>query len=390
MSESVFHPSRQIIRLLFAALLAFSGPLSISAFAGGHEGAAVSQAHRTMVINAFGPPDVLTLVEEDVLPEPGAGEVRVRILTASASFTDTMVRKGLYPGIDDELPYAPGYDFVGVVDKVGDGVSDFRVGQKVADLTIWGAYTTHMIRPAEDLVPVPDGLDDGEAVSLILSYTTAYQMLNRVADLRPGQSILIHGASGAVGMALAQLGQAAGFKMYGTASTAKQDFVASLGVTPIDYKTEDFVARIAQETGGDGVDVVFDAIGVDNFARSYETLKQGGTLITYGFYQQTVDAGAGESLGVAIEFLYWAGLKFFWGLVDDKDRSVPDFYGITTMRDEHPEWFKEDVSALFGLLADGQIKPNIWKTLPLAEAVSAHRDIEDSKVKGKIVLRVTE
>ena len=107
----------------------------------------------------------------------------MRVLTASASFPDVMVRKGIYPNIDTELPFSPGYDLIGVIDKVGDGVTGFTIGQRVADLTVWGACTEYTIRPVQYLVPVPEGLDAEQAVSLILSYTTAYQMLHRVAEV---------------------------------------------------------------------------------------------------------------------------------------------------------------------------------------------------------------
>jgi len=235
--------------------------------------------YRQVVISEHGGPEVLTLVRHATLPTPGPGEVRIKVLAAGVSFTDTMVRKGIYPGVEAELPYSPGYDLVGVVDALGEGVADFCVGQRVADLSVWGAYTDYAIRPVDHFVPVPEGIDSADAVSLILSYTTAYQMLHRVAQVGAGQTVLIHGASGGVGTALAQLGRAAGVTMYGTASTAKQEYVAGLGVEPIDYKTEDFVSRVMTETDQRGVDAVFDAISVDNFERSFTTLKPGGSLV---------------------------------------------------------------------------------------------------------------
>ena len=343
-----------------------------------------------VVISEFGEPGVLHIVEHDTLPEPGEGEVRLRVLTASASFTDVMVRKGIYPDLDTDLPFSPGYDLVGIVDKVGEGVTEFTVGQRVADLTVWGAYTEYAIRPVQYLVPLPEGLDAGQAVSLILSYTTAYQMMHRVAQVETGQTVLIHGASGAVGMALAQLGQVAGLKMYGTASTGKQDFVAALGVTPIDYKTEDFAERIMEETKHSGVDVVFDAVSVDNFKRSYTALKSGGTLVVYGFYRQSAQAGIGESLGLAMEYIHWKVLQYYWNWLQDEGRSVPDMYSITSMRETYPNWFREDLAALFKFLDEGKIAPKVWKTLPLTDAKLAHEYIEDGAVEGKIVLRVSE
>ncbi len=343
-----------------------------------------ANSYHQMVISEPGGIEVLQWLTVAALPDPGPGEVRVRVLTASASFTDIMVRKGIYGGIDAEYPYPPGYDLVGVVDALGEGVTGFELGQRVADLTIWGAYSEYTLRPASDLVALPPGIDDEQAVVLILAYTTAYQMLHRVVDLSPGQSILIHGASGSVGTALAQLGRLAGLTMYGTASTAKQAYVAELGVIPIDYKSEDFVARIQAATGGEGVDVVFDAVGVDNFARSYAVLKPDGLLVEYGLYLAALHS---SGLELVMEFLQWQGQQLWWNWFPDDQREA-QFYSITDMRDAHPDWFKQDLATLFGLLAAGDIQPMVFQTLPLQEAAEAHRMIEAGEVSGKLVLRV--
>jgi NADPH:quinone reductase-like Zn-dependent oxidoreductase len=363
------------MRLALAFFLLFSSINSATA----------ADSFRQIVITEPGTADVLQLVESAPLPEPGPGEVRLRVLTASASFTDIMVRKGIYGGIDAELPYPPGYDLVGIVDAVGEGVVDIEPGQRVADLTIWGAYTEYAIRPAAGLVVLPDAIDSEEAVVLVLSYITAYQMLYRVADIQPEQRILIHGASGAVGTALAQLGRISGLEMYGTASTAKQDYVRALGVTPIDYKTEDFVARVLEETDGDGVAVAFDAVSLDNFQRSYSVLKPNGLLVEYGLYQVTL---GNSQLDLVLEFLGWQWQQLMWSWFPDEEKEST-FYSIADMRDAEPEWFREDLAALFELLAEGNLQPRIWKTMPLEQAAEAHRLIESGQVQGKIVLRVS-
>ena len=352
-------------------------------------GAAQAEGFNQVVASRFGSADVLRLVTESSLPEPGADEVRLRVLTASASFTDVMVRKGLYPGAPGETPLVPGYDLVGIVDKLGADVTGFAPGQRVAALTVWGAYTEVAIQPAARLVPVPDELPDEAAVALILSYTTAYQMLHRVAKVQPGDSALIHGASGAVGTALAQLGRLEGLNLIGTASGSKADYVRSLGVQPIDYRTEDFVSRVRELTGGAGVDVVFDAISVDNFARSYEALKPDGRLVTYGLYHASLTGAPGSSRALLGEFLRWQWRRLMWDWFPDQQKTVA-FYSISEMREERPDWFRDDLSQLFQLAVQGQIKPIVWKTLPLAEAAEAHRMIENHEVRGKIVLRVAD
>ncbi len=344
-------------------------------------------SYRQILITEAGDPEVLRLVESSPLPEPGPGDVRLRVLTASASFTDVMVRKGLYPGVDDTLPYPPGYDLVGVVDALGEGVDTVRVGDRVADLTVWGAYTEYAIRPAASVVPVPDGLPADEAVVLVLSYLTAYQMLHRVAEVTEGQTVLIHGASGAVGTALAQLGKSAGLTMYGTASAAKQDYVRELGVVPIDYRTEDFVERVMTATDGRGVDVAFDAIGVENFARSYSVLSPGGLLVKYGLYEASLEESSRWAIGLQFLRVLWQQKRWDWFPEQDKRVS---FYSIQDEREAHPDWFREDLAALFALALKENIDPHIWRHMPLEEAAEAHRLIEAGEVRGKIVLQVAD
>ncbi len=333
--------------------------------------------YKKIILNDFGGPEVLEVVEETTLPEPGAGEVRVQVLAASATFTDTMVRKGIYYGFKETPPLSPGYDMVGVVDKVGAGVTNFKVGQMVADLTVWGAYTEYMIRPADSLVPVPAGIDPAEAVSMVLSYVTAYQMLHRSAKIQRGQKVLIHGAGGAVGTALLELGRLLDLEMYGTASASKRELVEGLGAVHIDYAKEDFVVRM-QAIGG--VDAAFDAISGENFKKSFNSLKKGGILIPYGFY----DNAMGKGGSVPIDFMKVT----LWNILPNGRKA--SFYSIGALRDKQPQWFKEDLAALFDLLAEGKIKPSIERRMKLEDAARAHELIEQAAVKGRIVLMVSE
>ncbi len=140
--------------------------------------------YNRIVISKFGEPDVLQKVTEEELPKPKKGQVRIKVLTTSASFTDTLVRRGIYPSVKEKPPFSPGYDLVGIIDELGEEVSNLTVGQKVADLTVIGAYTEYICLDASSVVPVPENLDNGETVSLILSYLTAYQMLHRSAKVK--------------------------------------------------------------------------------------------------------------------------------------------------------------------------------------------------------------
>lgn len=334
-------------------------------------------SYKKVILNEFGGPEVLEVVEENTLPEPGAGEVRVKVFAASATFTDTMVRKGIYFGFKETPPLSPGYDMVGVVDKIGAGVSGLAPGLVVADLTVWGAYTEYMLRPADSLVPVPERIDPIEAVSMVLSYVTAYQMLHRVAKVKRGQSILVHGAGGAVGTALIELGKQLDLKIYGTASVSKRELVEGLGAVHIDYAKEDFVARIQAEGK---VDAAFDAISGENFKKSFNSLKKGGILVPYGFYDNSMGRGG----SVPIDFMKVA----LWNILPNGRKA--SFYSIGGLREKNPAWFKEDLGALFDLLKAGKIKPAVERRMKLEDAKQAHELIEQAAVKGRIVLEVNE
>src|SRR5450432_150991 len=214
-------------------------------------------------ISRFGGPEVLQVVEESTIPEPGPGEVRIKVLAAGTGFTDTMIRRGRYPDFKGPLPFTPGYEIVGVVEKIGSGVIAPLEGQMVADLCVVGGYAQYAIRPAQFLVPVPDGLDPAEAVCIPLAYLTAFQMLTRVRHLPPGATVLVIGASGSVGTALLDLARHLGLKAIGTCSAANMPAVERFGATAFDYHAGDFVTSVGRLTadrpGGPAVDIAFDA-----------------------------------------------------------------------------------------------------------------------------------
>src|SRR5262245_6943965 len=229
-----------------------------------------------IVVSHYGGPEQLRVVEEE-RPEPRRGEVRVRVLAAGVALPDVMMREGIHPETPP-LPFTPGWDLVGVVDRLGEGTSGIEPGQVVAALPICGAYAEFVCLPQRELVPVPLGLDAAEAVSLVLNYITAYQMLHRIAKVAPGPRALIHGGAGGVGSALLQLGHLVGLEMYGTCSARGASAVADLGGIPIDYQHLDFVKEIQRLTE-EGVDVVFDGIGGSHIWRSRKALRPGGKVV---------------------------------------------------------------------------------------------------------------
>ena len=275
------------------------------------------------------------------------------------------------------MPYAPGYDIVGVIESLGSDVTQARVGDTVAALTVTGGYSQYIVLPETELVPVPSGLDPAEAVSLVLNYTTAYQMLHRIGNVKPGSRVLIHGAAGGVGTAALELGRLAGLEMWGTASSGKHALVRSLGGTPIDYKSEDFVAVVRRATR-DGVDLVLDPVGWTYFRRSFGALRPGGKLIGYG-----ISAAVTHRAGLLIGLGSFALL----GLLPLTSRSrSAEWFNITTLKKKHKDWFREDLGKLMQMLADKKIHPLVAERLPLKDAARAHQLLDSAAVVGKIVL----
>lgn len=322
---------------------------------------------------------MLALTEEP-LPEPRPGQVRLKIVAAGVSFADVVMREGLYPGAP-RPPFAPGYDVVGDIDAVGPDVSGVATGQRVAAVTMVGGYGDYLCVPAGSLVPVPDGVDAAEAVALVLNYLTGYQMLHRCKRVRPGERILIHGAGGGVGDALLQLGKLVELEMYGTASRAKHATLERFGAVPIDYRREDFVARVRALTG-DGVDAVLDPVGGVQWRRSFQALRVGGMLVAYGFSSGFVKGRRSISRLIPN---YLGMPRFNPFRLMSATRAVMG-YNLTVMKSSRPDWYREDLAALLDLLAQGRIRPLIAQRLPLSEAARAHELLNDAASTGKLVL----
>ncbi len=327
--------------------------------------------HR-VVITKHGGPEVLRVVEED-LPRPAAGEVRVRTLAAGVSAHDLMVRRGGFPGFP-KPPFTPGVDIVGVVDELGPGVPALEIGETVAALlTAEGGYADSVCLPADAAVPVPNGVDPAEAVCVVANYLTAYAMLHRGAEVKSGERVLVHGAAGGVGSALLELGGLAGLELYGTASAGNHELVRSLGAIPIDYRNEDFVARIRTLTG-DGVDAVFDPIGGGRqLWRSYRALRKGGRLIWFG-----VAATSRSGMRVIPSSLI---ARLGLSLIPDGKRAP-----MPPNASEPIDWYRQTLASLLDYLASGKIHPVIAARIPLLEAVEAHELLERGGHAGKAVL----
>jgi NADPH2:quinone reductase len=244
-----------------------------------------------------------------------------------------------------------------------------------------GGYSEVLYLPEEELVRVPPGADPAEAVSLILNYVTAYQMLHRSARVQPRQAVLIHSAAGGVGTALLELGRLVGLEMYGTASPGKHTAVRDLGAVPIDYKGSDFV-QVCRGLRPDGLDVVFDGIGGGNLARSLRTLRRRGQVVAYGL-GSTASDGRQTMRAIVTSSLAWLW-AFSFNLVPGHKRVR--LYSIQMLKRRRPSWFREDLEKLFALLSEGRIRPLVAERLPLHEAARAQEMLAAGSTVGKLVL----
>lgn len=337
--------------------------------------------HKRVIVTRYGGPETLHVLEEEY-PEPKEGEVRVRVLAAGVSLPDLLMREGVHPETP-RLSFTPGWDLVGIVDRLGKGVSGLEPGRRVAAMPITGGYSEFICLPQSELVPLPAGLDSAEAVCLVLNYVTAYQMLHRAAKVRAGQHVLIHGAAGGVGSALLQLGRIAGLEMSGTCSTRGLSAVSHLGGVPIDYEHQDFVQE-SRGLPGRGFDIVFDSIGGTHLWHSRTALRPGGTVIAFGL-TSSLRRASGRSGGrrpLHGLALYGLCIAASW-LLPGRRRVVP--YSIQWLKRKNPNWFRRDLTILFNLLHERKIEPLIAQRFPLAEARRAHELLGQGGVVGKIV-----
>jgi NADPH:quinone reductase len=254
--------------------------------------------------------------------------------------------------------------------------------------------------PEANAVEVPEDLDPAEVLNLVFTYMTAYQLLHRTAKVNRGETVLVHGAAGRVGTAVLELGAIAGLRLYGTCSAQDRAAVERLGAVAIDYRNEDFLARV-RELPGNGVDVVLDGLGGALSLRSFRALRRGGRLVVYG-HSSTISGGHRSWRGW-VEWYAATTAVALWGLLSPRRRVYA--YRIQRLREGHQliprgsrrplpvgggprdsEWFREDFHALLELLREGKIHPVVAERLPLTEARRAHELLESSAAKGKLVL----
>ncbi|MFI8266518.1 MULTISPECIES: medium chain dehydrogenase/reductase family protein [unclassified Streptomyces] len=315
------------------------------------------------------------------VPAPAAGQVVIAMEATGVSFAEQQMRRGRYYD-QPPFPFVPGYDLVGTVQAVGEGVSSGLLGRRVAALTKTGGWTSHIALDAADAVEVPDGVGAVDAETAVVNGITAWQMLHRKARVRAGQTVLVHGANGGVGSILVQLALAAGADVIGTASTRHHDGLRALGVTPIDYRSGNVCARVRALAPG-GVDAVFDHVGGEGIVDSWRLLAPGGTLVSYGTAATRDDQGSGS-----LPVLKLLGRVWLWNALPNGRRAY--FYNVWAGRAYAKNRFRarlrSDLTQVFTALQRGEITAKVAARIPLARAAEAMRLAESGTVAGKVVL----
>ncbi|PSM43923.1 NADPH:quinone reductase [Streptomyces dioscori] len=325
-------------------------------------------------------PDGLEL-RTRALPAPAKGQVVLRMDATGVSFAEQQMRRGTYYD-QPPFPFVPGYDVVGTVTEAGPEVDAALVGRRFAAVTKTGAWASHLLVDAVDLMPVPDEVDAADAETVTVNGITAWQMLHRVAKVRTGGTIVVLGANGGVGSTLVQLARHAGITVIGTASERHHATVRTLGATPVDYRDPHMYDRI-RELAPDGVDAVFDHVGGTGLEQSWQLLRRGGALVSYGS-AATKDNEGNSQLPVLKLF---ARLAAWNSLPNGKSAQFYNFWaGKRRCRASWQQRMTEDLTQVLRLVADGSLTPQIAAKLPLSDTAAALALAETRTVAGKIVI----
>lgn len=336
---------------------------------------------RAVWITGTGGPGTLE-IRETADPRPGPGQVRIRVQAAGLGFAEVMAAQGLYPDAP-KTPCVVGYEVAGVVDALGDGAEGHPMGARVLALTHFGGHADVVCVPAEQVFAIPGDKSFEEAAALPVNYLTAYHLLFRAAGIRPGERVLVHMAAGGTGLAVLQLCRTVGdVEVFGTASAAKHETLRAEGCAhPIDYRAVDYAAEVRRLTGGEGVDVVLDALGGKDWRKGMKLLRPCGRLVAYGF----ANLASGQRRRHAHVLSQIAGIPLLTPpQLMNHNRSVS---GVNIGR----LWsemaiLRPEFQAVLELWAAGRIEPRIDRSYSFAEAAGAHRRILQRQNTGKIVL----
>ena len=340
--------------------------------------------NKKAIIHEFGNPSVIQIMEEDI-PEPKQFEARIKIEASTVSSTDIFIRKGIYPLLKQKPPFTLGYDFVGIVDKIGESVTKVKVGDRVCSIVMIGGNANFICVTAAELTIIPKEVEASLAVCFALSGISAYQMFTHFAKVKEGQRILIHGGSGAIGDTLLQLGKLKNCEMVATASASKHELIKSYGALALDYNAPNYFQSLKNHSAN-GFDAVFDFTNQASFSNDIKILKKGGTLVTYAVFTSALKIEKKtlfNFMAFGMDFGKMLIKLVFWNTFSGK-KAV--FYGSSDSKKADPTKHAADTNKLFELLKNGQIKPTIFKIFGLDDVRKAHQLLQDGKVQGQIVI----
>jgi NADPH2:quinone reductase len=300
-------------------------------------------------------------------PQPGPGEVLVKIAYSGVNFIDTYHRSGLYKL---PLPAVIGSEASGAVEKLGEGVTGLKPGDRVAYTLSRGSYAEYHAVPASHLVKIPEGVDDATAAAAMLQGCTAHYLTHSTFPLKRGQTTLIHAAAGGTGRLLVQIASMIGARVIGTVGSEEKARLAKAdgASDTILYNQHDFVAEVKRITDGKGVDVIYDGVGQATLHKGFDCLKTRGMMVAFG-------QSSGPAAPIDMLMLSQKGSLY---------ATRPTLFNYISSR-EDLEW---RVSDLFRWIGEGKLKINIDKAYPLADAAQAHRDLEGRKTTGKLLLKI--
>jgi NADPH:quinone reductase-like Zn-dependent oxidoreductase len=340
---------------------------------------------RAVVLTGTGGPEVLQ-VQERPDPPVGPGQVRIAVRAAGINFADTMARVGLYPDAP-KPPCVLGYEVAGEVEALGEGVGDWKLGDRVIAGTRFGGQAELVCVEATQVLPLPDRLSFEQGAAFPVNYGTAYAALILMGGMRAGDRVLIHAAGGGVGISATQIARNVGAEVFGTASPAKHEAIRAQGVAhAIDYRSQDFETEVMRITGGEGVDLIIDALGPTSFRKDYRLLRSGGRMVMYGLSEST-NAG-GRDLPATLKGLlkmplatmpWWKSL-----LVMNENKGV---FGLNML-----SWWDREgnldrvTEPLLADLEAGRLEPVVAEAFPFDRAGEAHEFIAQRRNVGKVVL----
>ncbi len=334
---------------------------------------------RQIWITKAGAPEVLQ-VREAPDPEPGAGEVRIRVKAAGINFADLMARVGLYPDAPP-IPCVVGYEVSGVIDALGPGVVGFARGDRVFGMPRFGGYTDTLVVKEAQAFKMPAKMTFEQAAALPVAYLTAHHMMLFTGNLRPGSSVLIHSAAGGVGLAAIQLAKMRGCRIFGIASKSKHAFLLEHGCQHPIANEADYVAEVRALTEGRGVDLILDPVGGKSWTQGYELLAPAGRLVAFGL--SAAASGKSRSLLHAltqvIQVKKWSPMKLM------NDNKAVQGVNMSHLFGEL-ELLAGQFAELVAMYEAGHIDPYVDRTFTFSEAPLAHHYLHDRKAKGKVLL----